>query len=247
MLSKTALMRVIGIACMCIINPIWAADEPATREEKILDDYNNDYNCGQVVPMGVVNPADYSADDLLQGLHLGKETLPLILGNSTDLGGGTVVYQKLGAQWQARIIRMGTSITQVYTNAERSVYWIFFMHTAEAPGQIEYLHLTQNSARCGELDSPADINQPHWKMEYADLAAFNIDTKGDGIVQARADIYEDNEKSHTNWYQYKTDNNGEDWSKPLAADKPLKAPTGVWQKAQISKPDFGLLKSLSGL
>lgn len=248
MLSKAALMRVIGIAGLCIIvNPILATDEPITREEKIRDTYNNDYNCGQIVPMDAVNPADYSAESLLLGLQLDKAPLPLMLGNSTDLGGGTVVYQKLGTQWQARVIRMGTSITQVYTNPERSVYWIFFMHTAEAPGQIEYLYLAPSNAHCGELASPKDINQPHWKMEYAGLNAFNIDTIGNGIVQASADIYEDNKKSHTNWYQYQTDNNGENWSQPVAMDKPLKTPAGVWRKVEISKPNSGLLKSLSGL
>ena len=248
MLNKTALIQLasIGIALTCALNPSWAADEPMTRMDKILNDYNNDYNCGQVVPMEAVNPVDYSAEDLLQGLRLGDETLPLILGDSMDLGGGTLLYQRQGEQWQARIIRMGTSITQVYTNPEHSIYWVFFMHTAEAPGPIEYLHLTPDSARCGELASPADLNQPHWNMEYTDLTAFNIEASGNGVVQASADLYEGDETPKTHWYQYQTDDNGKDWSKALPIDKPETAPIGIWQKVEITKPDPELLKHLIG-
>ena len=248
MLNKTALIQLasIGIALTCALNPSWAADEPMTRMDKILNDYNNDYNCGQIVPMEAVNPADYSAENLLQGVRLDKETLPLILGDSMDLGGGTLVYLHQGEQWLARIIRMGTSITQVYTNPEHSIYWVFFMHTSEAPGPIEYLYLTQDSARCGELASPADINQPHWNMEYADLAAFNIDAGGKGVVQASAVLYKQDKEPKTNWYQYLTDNGGDLWAKPLPIDKPLKAPKGIWQKVEIVKPDPELLKSLTG-
>jgi len=248
MLNKTALLKaaVIGITCACTLTPSWAEEEPMTRMDKILNDYNNNYNCGQIVPMDAVNPADYSAENLLQGLRLGKETLPLILGDSMDLGGGTLVYIRQDDQWLARIIRMGTSITDVYTNKEHNSYWVFFMHTSEAPGPIEYLYLTQDDAHCGELYSPADLNQPHWNMEYANLIAFNIDGKGNGVVQANADLYGYNEKPKTNWYQYLTDNNGKDWSKALPIDKPETAPTGIWQKVETVKPDPELLKSLTG-
>lgn len=246
MLSKQIVQRAAatGIALMCAMSPAWADEEPMTREEKILNDYNNDYNCGQVIPMEAVEPADYLAEDSLQSLYLGKEALPLMLGDSMDLGGGTLVYQPQGEAWQARIIRMGTSITQVYTNAERNAYWIFFMHTAEAPGPIEYLYLTETSAVCGELAAPEDINQPEWNMEYSDIKAFNIDAEGKGTVQASALLSEEEQTPQEHWYLYHTENNGETWTKALLTGKPDTAPGGVWERVEAGEPDATILREL---
>lgn len=246
MLIKRLVMQaaVLGIAWSCAMTPAWADEEPMTRHEKILNDYNNDYGCGHIAPMDAVEPADYLAEGLLQGLSVDKEPLPLILGDSMDLGGGTLVYQQQGETWQARVIRIGTSITQAYTNADRSAYWIFFMHTSEAPGPIEYLHLTQESALCGELISPDDLNQPTWKMEYADITAFNISDAGKGVVQATATLYEDSENPKKQWYQYITDDNGETWSKAQSIPKPINTPVGVWEQMEIGDPDPVLVRSL---
>lgn len=246
MLSKQLAIKAIALsmAWSCAITPAWADEEPMTRHEKMLNDYNNDYSCGQIVPMGAVEPADYLAEDSLQGLSIEGEALPLILGDSMDLGGGTLVYQQQGETWQARIIRMGTSITQVYTNSDRSAYWIFFMHTSEAPGPIEYLHLTQESALCGELISPDDLNQPTWKMEYADIIAFNISDAGKGVVLATATLYEDSENPKKQWYQYITEDNGETWSKAQTIPKPSDTPAGIWEQVEISEPDPVLIRSL---
>lgn len=119
------------------------------------------------------------------------------------------------------------------------------MHTAEAPGPIEYLYLTEDSALCGELTAPEDINQPVWNMEYTEIAAFNIDAEGKGTVQASAQRYDDGgEQSTEHWYQYQTANNGKDWTNARLTEKPTATPLGIWERAETGDPDPVLLRKL---
>ncbi len=219
-----------------------ALDEWAIGEQ-ITHAYDK-YRCGETIPLDEAQPGAYAQLERLHGLRLDQRPLPILIGNSSTWGGGTIVFYQQAGQWQARVMEMGTSATQVYTNPEQDAYWIFFMHTSEAPGNIQYLHLTPETARCGDLIGPDELNQPGWAMEFVELDSFNLDAAGKGIVLGSAVLDQETENAHTQWYAYHTTDNGKTWSAPQATQAPSQPPQGIWLKTTSDTPAATQLKAL---